>query len=70
MWLTAPETHVNSRTLTAMPNAGALFAAIQALTEDELRKVLHEFLYEHHQLKLTAEEFGRWTVTELRPDGE
>jgi len=70
MWLTAPETQVNSRTLTDMPNAGALFAAVQALTEDEVRKVLHEFLYQYHQLKLTPEEFGRWTVPELRPDEE
>ena len=68
MWLTAPQTHVNSHTLTDMPNAGALFAAVQALTEDEVRKVLHGYLYEYHRLKLAPEEFGRWTVPDLRDD--
>ena len=53
-----------------MPNAGALFAAVHALTEDEVRKVLHGYLYEYHQLKLTPEEFGHWAVPELRPDDE
>ena len=70
MWLTAPQTQVNTHTLTDMPNAGALFAAVQALTEDEVRQVLHGYLYEYHQLKLTPEEFGRWTVPELRSDDE
>jgi hypothetical protein len=70
MWLTAPQVQVNTHTLTDMPNAGALFAAVQALTEDEVRKVLHSYLYEYHQLKLTPEEFGRWTVPELQPDDD
>ena len=68
MWLTAPQMQVNPRTLLDMPNAGALFAAVQALTEDEVRKVLVGYLFEYHRLKLTPEEFGRWTVPELQPD--
>ena len=68
MWLTAPQMQVNVRTLSDMPNAGALFAAVQALTEDEVRKVLVGYLFEYHRLKLTPEEFGRWTVPELQPD--
>ena len=68
MWLTAPQTQVNAHTLTDMPSAGALFAAIQALTEDEVRRVLHGYLFEYHRLKLTPEEFGRWTVPDFRDD--
>ena len=72
MWLTAPRhARQHPHTPTDMPNAGALFAAVQALTEDEVPgPALHTYLYEYHQLKLTPEEFGRWTVPELRPDDE
>ena len=43
MWLSAPQTQVNTHTLTDMPNAGALFAAVQALTEDEVHKAPHGY---------------------------
>ena len=62
MWRSGPQMQLNARALADMPNAGSLYAAIQALTEEELRMVLLNFLYEYHQMRLSPEAFAEWAV--------
>lgn len=71
MWRRAPRTKLNVAALLDMPNAGALYAAIQVLTEDELRPALASILADLYELRLSPEEFERWQVPpELKPDAE